>query len=475
MFFLTLGTILAISEWLKKHLKFSDELSRKLIHVSVGALVWLYATQLQTPNVIIFISLLFTLINAIVLKFNLLPAMQADRTTYGTVLYPLAIAISAALFWQHNKTLFYIAVWVLAVADALAAGVGQSVKKPVPLRMWYDKKSVQGALTMWGATALIIYIAFTISGNYHNPLPLWLISCVAGALIAISELISKKGSDNLSVALMTLLLLDILIHDAATGVRFNWAFLVSAVSVSVIVKWGWLTVEGGIATVFTGTLLYGLGGWEWTLPIVVFFITSSLLSVAGRAYKQRFKEQFAKSSRRDAHQVFANGGMALIIMILYYYDPQPFYYFMFLASLAAANADTWATELGVFSPHEPRMITTLQSVEKGRSGAVSWTGLLAAMAGSALIALTGYLFLPMPAMIGYFILVAASGFLASLVDSLLGATLQAQFRTANGKWTEIPGKGHALQQGVSFVTNDVVNFIAILSASLMIGLFLIFK
>ena len=57
----------------------------------------------------------------------------------------------------------------------------------------------------------------------------------------------------------------------------------------------------------------------------------------------------------------------------------------FAAALAAVNADTWGTELGVLNPHPPRMITDLRKVvEKGTSGGISLIGTLAALAGSGL-------------------------------------------------------------------------------------------
>ena len=53
-------------------------------------------------------------------------------------------------------------------------------------------------------------------------------------------------------------------------------------------------------------------------------------------------------------------------------------------ALAAVNADTWSTELGVLSSGRPRLITSLKPVEKGTSGGVSLVGTLAALAGAAL-------------------------------------------------------------------------------------------
>jgi uncharacterized membrane protein len=70
-------------------------------------------------------------------------------------------------------------------------------------------------------------------------------------------------------------------------------------------------------------------------------------------------------------------------------------------------------------------------------------------------------------------LIVAGGFLGSVIDSLLGATLQAQYRCAvTGRTTERPesqGVRNLLIRGLSWMTNDMVNFLAILFASLTSG------
>ncbi len=194
-----------------------------------------------------------------------------------------------------------------------------------------------------------------------------------------------------------------------------------------------LNRSGALAALLMGTIIFGLGGLSWAVILLVFFISSSLLSHWKKSSKLVFEEKFSKSAKRDAAQVFANGGLAMLLVIVNYFQPDNNWVWLaFVVSLAAANADTWATELGVLAKKNPRMITTGISVEPGTSGAISIHGLLASCAGAACIALPALLLwqgtLPPAGILSnilVFLIITLSGLLASLTDSLLGATVQA--------------------------------------------------
>ncbi|MCJ7434663.1 MAG: DUF92 domain-containing protein, partial [Anaerolineales bacterium] len=119
-----------------------------------------------------------------------------------------------------------------------------------------------------------------------------------------------------------------------------------------------LNKSGALAAAFTGTIIFGLGGWQWAILLLTFFITSSVLSRAFKVRKQSLNEKYSKGHHRDAGQVFGNGGIATLFAALHFFFPDSLWPWLgFAAALAAVNADTWATELGVLSPHSPRMIT----------------------------------------------------------------------------------------------------------------------
>jgi uncharacterized protein (TIGR00297 family) len=212
-----------------------------------------------------------------------------------------------------------------------------------------------------------------------------------------------------------------------------------------------------------GTIVFGVGGWQWAMLLLAFFITSSGLSRLFKKHKQGLDEKFSKGHERDAGQVFGNGGLATAFVLVHALYPESSLGWVgFAAALAAVNADTWATELGVLNPSSPRLITNLRKrVEKGTSGGVSLLGTLASLTGSALIAVLAALFTDHWLL---FPLISLAGLAGSLFDSFLGATVQAMYYCpTDQKETEkhplhTCGTGTVHIRGWEWLDNDWVNF-----------------
>lgn len=227
-----------------------------------------------------------------------------------------------------------------------------------------------------------------------------------------------------------------------------------------------LSRSGALAALLVGTVIFGLGGWEWAVLLLTFFVTSSGLSRAFKNRKREANEKYAKGGQRDAGQVFGNGGIATLFAALHYFYPLAVWPWLgFAASLAAVNADTWATELGVLNPAPPRLITDLRKVvEKGTSGGISTVGTLASLAGAGVIGLGTALLGPTGVRWDFFVFVTVAGLLGGLFDSFLGATAQAiYYCPACQKETERhPMHGCGTQtiqiRGWAWLDNDWVNF-----------------
>jgi uncharacterized protein (TIGR00297 family) len=261
---------------------------------------------------------------------------------------------------------------------------------------------------------------------------------------------------------------------------FLLGFLLALIIAFLAYKARSLNPSGAIAAAFTGTIIFGIGGLNWAILLLTFFITSSALSRAFKKRKAKLEEKFSKGHERDAGQVFGNGGIATFFAALHYFYPnEPWVWVGFAASLAAVNADTWATELGVLNPNPPRMITNLTKVvEKGTSGGISLIGTLASLTGSALIAFLASLLTDNWSI---FPLITLAGLAGSLFDSLLGGTVQAMYYCPTDKKETEKHPLHTCGtqtvhiRGWKWLDNDLVNFscgaFGTLISLLLLGLF----
>ena len=235
-----------------------------------------------------------------------------------------------------------------------------------------------------------------------------------------------------------------------------------------------LSTSGAFAALLTGGLIFGLGGLSWATLLLVFFVSSSALSRLFAPRKAALSEKFSKGSRRDWAQVLANGGLGALLVVGFALLDEPVWIWAaYIGAMAAVNADTWATEIGVLNPSLPRLVTTWKPVERGTSGAVSRLGTLAALGGSALVGLAAVLVssqLPL----GVALLAACLGGLAgSFFDSFLGATVQSIYYCPScQKETErhprhVCGSQTRHLRGWRWLDNDGVNFLCSLVGAIV--------
>lgn len=251
-----------------------------------------------------------------------------------------------------------------------------------------------------------------------------------------------------------------------------------------------LSRSGVVGAFITGGLLFGLGGLSGAALLLAFFISSSALSRFRESQKESLAEKFSKGSQRDLGQALANGGAAAVCMVGWAITGDTIWWVACAAALAEANADTWATELGVLNKTPPRLITTGQTVEVGASGGVSLGGTAAALAGSLLIALVAFIAIRLDPNLQSLIsnsplllfIIALSGLAASLFDSLLGATVQAIYfcdqcqKETERHPTHRCGSFTHLIRGWKWLDNDWVNFLATtVGAALAAGAFALIK
>jgi len=249
--------------------------------------------------------------------------------------------------------------------------------------------------------------------------------------------------------------------------------LVLALLVSIIsLKLKYITFGGAVTVFFLASVIFSFGELKWSVPILAFFIPSSILSRVKSPVSVELRNKFEKSSVRDSLQVLANGGIGGILVLLNYFYPDKIWYLVYLSFLGTVSADTWGTEIGTLTKRKTYNILTLRKCEQGTSGGISIAGTIGAFLGSFIVVLFSFPWLNTYPVLLIFVLIIL-GFSGSLFDSILGATIQAKYKCS--KCGEISERKHhcgiptALFSGFKWMNNDLVNF----SSGIISSIFLV--
>ncbi len=191
-----------------------------------------------------------------------------------------------------------------------------------------------------------------------------------------------------------------------------------------------LTARGS-ASAFAVSAAIGLfGGLSWLLLILSFVAAAFITTRFKLLDKAKMGLQEGRRGERGSRNVVANSMpavcVALLSTLLAGYAPQSYFAMLFTVAIGSATADTLASEIGVINRH-PRLITTMKPVPPGTDGGVSALGTAASFGGALFIAVAGYALIvllgdTMPLWSIPF--TAVLGFSGSVIDSILGATLE---------------------------------------------------
>ncbi|MFN6943780.1 MAG: DUF92 domain-containing protein [Cytophagaceae bacterium] len=238
-----------------------------------------------------------------------------------------------------------------------------------------------------------------------------------------------------------------------------------------------ISASGFAALILISSLYIWMEELAFLCAIFAMFASSTLLTKYKKFKKKEVNKIGAKEGPRDFVQALANLGIATGIMLLNYFFPHPAFIAAFIGTVAAANADSWASEIGGLSKKKPMLITTFEPVEKGISGGVTMMGSLGGVAGSFfIVAITIGIML----LLGFhgnilllFIVSLFSGIFGFFMDSYLGAWFQGLYKDeVSLQITENASGQKQLIKGYSWVTNDMINlFATILGAMLAAILF----
>lgn len=258
-----------------------------------------------------------------------------------------------------------------------------------------------------------------------------------------------------------------------------FGFLVSTPLAVLAVLTKFFTVLAAGLFIIIGSLLVPLTPFELWGLVFLFIISDYVL--------KQFRLKFYEAEQENSNiqhltltiwQVAATGCPLLAAAVLFFYTRDYSWLIVSAAIIAAATADTWATELGIFSATNPRNILTGEELTKGISGGVSKNGLIAGISGSLIVASIFWGFLSIVSVhvypFRYFWVVFIAGVINLLLDSCLGV-FQANYQcTVCGLETEnlihhqLPTKKIS---GFSLFNNELVDFISITLTALLAWFF----
>jgi uncharacterized membrane protein len=235
--------------------------------------------------------------------------------------------------------------------------------------------------------------------------------------------------------------------------------------------------QGGLVLALAVT--FAAQGWVWgTLLALTLAATGGAMRYRRDAKRalRGFRGAWQRPAGRDAVVVRLAWPVLLALLTA---AGRIDYYAAFVGSLAAVGADAWATELGVLSADEPRLLVNRLRALRGTPGAVSLLGTLAAAGAAWTVGFAALLMVGMEtrlesgeglvdATMLWLPLAALTGGLAGVItDSLLGGTAQALYYCeACQAYCEEPVHdcGGAAQhvRGWAWMTNEAIDLVSVL-------------
>ncbi len=202
--FLTLGLTLV----LKKKTGADDEVSRKIVHVSVAfAYIPMYVFLRGTWHFVV-PTAVFIVLNAVSYRKNLFAAMERtdeSKRSLGTVYYAVSMTVMGALCVLVPRCLpcYAMGVFCMALGDGFAPIFG-AIRRGN--RRLFGERTLYGTISVF---VICLIVAALISAIFRMGLPAWAIALIALAAAAL-ELIGSRGLDNLTLPLGVFLLSTLL-------------------------------------------------------------------------------------------------------------------------------------------------------------------------------------------------------------------------------------------------------------------------
>lgn len=446
--------ILGLMTLLQRKCKLSGKAGKKAVHILLGNWVFIavyYFTSPVQAAILPFLAIIMNVTSAMTGAIKVIEC-KGDRTL-GTVWY--AVSLTVLIMFALSLEKPYIAVGALltmAYGDGFSAIVGSkwgSVTYPEK----FGQKTLEGSLVMFTVTVLINGLI----GFFYLPVFFVWAALACGFIGMLLELLTSNGYDNLTVPLGIGVLLYLFSFDALTGMVLN-----SVLTIFILfIAWvsGSLTARSCLTSYLMATVLFLFGGWIIYSAMILFAVLGSGISKLGNRKKASATALHERKGARSSVQILSNAFPAVILTMIGYTVNNEVIQLAAFATFSGAAADTFSSEIGMLSKKQPRSILTMKPLKSGLSGGITILGLFSGLAGSfsiSLLTLHNYSAV-------MFLRVWLFGFFATIIDSLLGQTVQVKY-SSNGRLTEQKSEEGAMLErvsGWSWMTNDAVNILSL--------------
>lgn len=464
--FLYIGIVMIIATTLGKIFNSKKEFTRKFIHIMVGNWVFLYPfyTKLWA---LLFVPMVFILINTLSLKYALIEAMERDENDgYGTVYYAISLTIMAyCSFMLNEPIILYVGTLIMTYGDGFAAIIGKKFGKNVPIRS-FPNKSWAGSLTVLLISFFVIIGSLLYFQSDLKVIEILIIGIIGSFASCFIELTATKGMDNLTLPLGVGSLVYMLTLSniySSLGIM-----LLMSIILGYAYKKKSINLDGSIMAMLVGLTLFVLGTLEIFCCLIMFFVFGSLISKITNPTKDLAESKQEFTGARTSEQVFANALLPTILVWLNHLSPgNNTHMLVAFALFSTSFADTFASELGMLFNSRVVSILDFKQMPAGVSGGISLPGTVSGLFGA---------FIGASFAINYgitsVIVVSLLGFFGMILDSYLGAKFQRKFKVDGDILDFSKGKS-VLISGYSWISNNTVNVLS--QAIILIIAFLIIK
>jgi phytol kinase len=360
---LLLGMLLTL-RFLQPRLAIAPEHSRKIAHVGLG---------LATLSFPFLFHEMWPVVVLVAVTVGVLAAMRwvepvrsrfgsvvdgVERRTGGGLYFPIAAGL-LFLITKGDPVLFGIPILTLTFADAAAALIGVQYGR-IRIRTGVEAKTLEGSVAFFTTAFLTTHIPillFTNTGRVES----LLIGIIFGVVVMMMEAVSLRGLDNFFIPFGGYLLLDSFLQKNAYELTTALVVIILLLSLVLLLrKQRTLSDTAMLAGVLAGFVAWTAGGWKWVVPMLVLFLTYTILWPRRRLVLERPHELFA---------VLAVVSSGMLWLVLAFVLKLGELYYPYTISFAAHMCFIGITWYRMVEPEQSAMVAVV------RSSVTSWLAL----------------------------------------------------------------------------------------------------